>query len=98
MFFPQKPHVLGCFFLSVLGVRLNHPWIRPSHGTKFKFFRGRLNGGHTISGLFVKFCILMLYNHDVIGLQQNRTYIHHASLVSTTLATEHAWHCGMSNT
>ena len=82
------------FFLSVLGVRLNHPCIRPSHGTKFKCFRGRLNGDHTTSGLFVKFYILMLYNHDVMGLQQNRTYIHHAFLH----ATEHAWHCGMSNT
>lgn len=46
----------------------------------------------------VKFCILMLYNHDVIGLQQERTYIRHASFVSTTLATKHAWHCGMTNT
>ena len=50
------------------------------------------------SVVFDKFCILMIHNHDVIGLQQNRTYIQHASLVSTTLATEQAWHCGMSNT
>ena len=50
------------------------------------------------SVVFDKFCILMFDNHNVIGLQQNRTYIQHASLVSTTLATEQAWHCGMSNT
>ena len=52
------------------------------------------------SEVFDKFCILMFDNHNVKlpPLQQNRTYIQHASLVSTTLATEQAWHCGMSNT
>ena len=46
----------------------------------------------------VKFRILMLYNHDVIRLQQkpNISSTRFSSL--PTLVTEHAWYCGMSNT
>ena len=46
----------------------------------------------------VKFRILMLYNHDVIRLQQkpNRSSIRFSGL--PTLVTEHAWYYGMSNT
>ena len=46
--------------------------------------------------VIVKFRILMLYNHDVIRLQQkpNISSTRFSSL--PTLVTERAWYCGMS--
>ena len=46
----------------------------------------------------VKFRILMLYNHDVIRLQQKPTISSTRFSGLPTLVTEHAWYCGMSNT
>ena len=46
----------------------------------------------------VKFRILMLYNHDVIRLQQKPNISSTRFSGLPTLVTEHAWYCGMSNT
>ena len=45
----------------------------------------------------VKFRILMLYNHDVIRLQQKPNISSTRFSGLPTLVTEHAWYCGMSN-
>ena len=50
------------------------------------------------NGLLVKFRILMLYNHDVIRLQQKPNISSTRFSGLPTLVTEHAWYCGMSNT
>ena len=44
----------------------------------------------------VKFRILMLYNHDVIRLQQKPNISSTRFSGLPTLVTEHAWYCGMS--
>ena len=46
-----------------------------------------------LNSVFQGFITMLLKDFN-----KHRTYIQHASLVSTTLATKHAWHCGMSNT
>ena len=46
----------------------------------------------------VKFRILMLYNHDVIRLQQKPNISSTRFSGLLILVTEHAWYCGMFNT